>query len=512
MLRTITLKRSFVRSYSIEPSSKVISSLKNPDLFKTKGYVNGAWISGSSQFEVNNPALYNSEGGKIAEVDSFDVEHYETAVNAASDAFKSFKSTTGRYRSEILLNLYRLMLENKEDLAKLIVLENGKPYNDALGEVTYAASFFQWFSEEAPRVPSDIIQSSNQGNRILSIRQPIGVCGILTPWNFPAAMITRKLGAAVSVGCTTVIKPASETPLSALALAHLSELAGFPKGVVNVLPSHNSSIIGKFMCEHPKIKKISFTGSTNVGKILMTQSSSTLKKLSMELGGNAPFIVFDDADVDKAVDGAITSKFRSSGQTCVCANRIFVHESIYDEFQAKFVAKLASTVKIGYGLTEGITHGPVIHSKSMQKVRQHIEDATSKGAKILFGGSKLPDIGENFHELTVLGDVTTDMLISKEETFGPVAPLIKFSSDEEVLQMANDTDVGLAGYFYSSNVARIFRVAEELEVGMMGVNTGAISEAALPFGGVKESGFGREGSKYGVEDYTVIKGIVMNVQ
>lgn len=511
MLR-ISLRRLFVRSYSIEPLSKVIASLKNPDLFKTKGYVNGEWISGSSQFEVNNPALYNSEGAKIADVDSFDVEHYETAVSAASDAFKSFKSTTGRYRSEILLNLYRLMLENKEDLAKLIVLENGKPYNDALGEVSYAASFFQWFSEEAPRVQSEIIQSQNPGNRILSIRQPIGVCGILTPWNFPAAMITRKLGAAVSVGCTTVIKPASETPLSALALAHLSELAGFPKGVVNVLPSHNSSTIGKFMCEHPKIKKISFTGSTNVGKILMTQSSSTLKKLSMELGGNAPFIVFEDADVDKAVDGAITSKFRSSGQTCVCANRIFVHELIYDEFQAKFVAKLASTVKIGYGLSEGTTHGPVIHSKSMQKVRQHIEDATSKGAKILFGGSKLPDIGENFHELTVLGDVTTDMLISNEETFGPVAPLIKFSSDEEVLQMANHTDVGLAGYFYSSNVAKIFKVAEELEVGMLGVNTGAISEAALPFGGVKESGFGREGSKYGVEDYTVIKGIVLNVQ
>ncbi|CAK7905802.1 potassium-activated aldehyde dehydrogenase, mitochondrial [[Candida] anglica] len=500
-----------VRSYSIEASSKVISTLKNPSLFKTSGYINGEWITGNDTIEVHNPASFPDPTSKIADVASLSATDYENAIEAASNAFATFKKTTGRHRSELLLNLYQLMKENQDDLAKLIVLENGKPYADAYGEITYAASFFQWFAEEAPRVAGDIIPSSNGSNRILALRQPIGVCGIITPWNFPAAMITRKLGAAVAAGCTTVIKPASETPLSALALAHLSELAGFPKGVVNVLPSSDAPAAGKLLCEHPKIKKVSFTGSTNVGKVLMGQSSSTLKKLSMELGGNAPFIVFDDADVDKAVDGAIASKFRSSGQTCICANRLFIHESVYDEFSTKFTEKLRKTVKIGYGLEEGITHGPVIHSKSMSKVRQHIDDAVSKGAKVLLGGSKLPEIGENFHELTVLGDVTSDMLISQEETFGPVAPLIKFSSEEEVLQAANTPDVGLAGYFYSTDVSRIFRVAEELEVGMLGANTGAISEAALPFGGVKQSGFGREGSKFGIEDYTIVKGLVLNI-
>lgn len=511
MLRSLPT-RSSIRHYSIEPSAKVLSSLNNPDLIRTKGYINGEWVSGDSSFEVSNPALFPEPSGKIIDVASLSESDYNLAIDSAHQSFQLFKKTTGRYRSEILLNLYQLMKQNQEDLAKIIVLENGKPYADALGEVNYAASFFQWFAEEAPRIQQDIIQSSNPHNRILSIRQPVGVCGILTPWNFPAAMITRKLGAAVAAGCTTVIKPASETPLSALAIAHLSEKAGFPKGVVNVLPSQNSAKIGKLMCEHHKIKKISFTGSTQVGKILMSQSASTLKKLSMELGGNAPFIVFEDADIDKAVQGAIASKFRSSGQTCVCANRLFIHESKYDEFSKKLVEALQKQVKIGYGLTDGITHGPVIHSKSMKKVRQHIDDAVAKGANILFGGAKLPLIGENFHELTVLGDVTTDMIISHEETFGPVAPLIKFSSDEEVLQLANSAEVGLAGYFYSKSVPKIFKIAEELEVGMLGVNTGVISEASLPFGGVKESGFGREGSKYGIEDYTVVKGIVMNVE
>lgn len=488
-----------------------LSTLKNPDLIKTKAYVNGEWITSSnkSTFEVLNPALTPENGGKLADVSSMSLEDYNTSIEAASQAFETFKRTTGRERNALLMNLYKLMHENKEDLAKLIVLENGKPYADALGEVMYSSSFFQWFAEEAPRVYGDIIPSANAKTKILTLKQPIGVCAILTPWNFPAAMITRKLGAALASGCTSVIKPASETPLSALALAELLHQAGFPKGVINVLPSSNAAEVGKLLCENPKIKKVSFTGSTNVGKLLMSQSSSTLKKLAMELGGNAPFIAFEDADVDKAVDGAIASKFRSSGQTCVCANRLFVHESIYDEFARKFTDKLSRTVTLGNGLDSGVTHGPVIHDRAMKKVRSHIEDATSKGANILLGGNKREDLGENFHELTVLGDVTPSMLIFSEETFGPVAPLIKFSSDEEVLQMANDTDVGLAGYFYSNNINKVFKVAEELQVGMIGTNTGLISEAAVAFGGVKESGFGREGSKYGIDDYTIIKSVIL---
>ena len=504
-----TYTRRFYSTY--DSSSKILSSLKNKDLIRTQGYINGQWVDSSdnSTFEVNNPALASRAGAKIADVSSMTTKDYDTAINSAQDAFSDFKKTTGRYRSDLLMNLYRLMQENQDDLAKLIVLENGKPYADAFGEVAYASSFFQWFAEEAPRVYGDIIPSALADSKILVMRQPIGVCGILTPWNFPAAMITRKLGAAAATGCTTVVKPASETPLSALALAYLAEQAGFPKGSVNVLPSSDAAGVGKLMCENPTIKKVSFTGSTNVGKLLMSQSSSTLKKLSMELGGNAPFIVFNDADIDKAVDGAIGSKFRSSGQTCICANRLFVHESIYDEFASKLTKKLSEIVKLGNGLADGTTHGPLIHGKSMNKVRSHIEDATSKGAKVLLGGNKREDLGVNFHELTVLGDVTQEMDIFNEETFGPVAPLIKFKSDEEVLSLANNTDVGLAGYFYSSNINRVFKVAEELQVGMIGANTGAISESALPFGGIKESGFGREGSKYGIDDYSVVKSVVL---
>ncbi|WLF77836.1 hypothetical protein PVL30_001558 [Lodderomyces elongisporus] len=515
-----SFKMLFKRLYATTVSTRLSSALKNTDLIKTNAFVNGAWIKSSQgkSFPVTDPGAVSGSGSvganpdsdpHLATVQSMEAQDYNDAIKYAESSFNEFKHTSGRYRSNLLYKLYELMHENKEDLATMITLENGKPYADALGEVTYAASFFQWFAEEAPRVSGEIIPSANSSNRIFAMKQPIGVCGILTPWNFPLAMITRKLGAAIAAGCTTVIKPASETPLSALSLAYLTELAGFPKGVVNVLASDDAATVGKLICENPIIKKVSFTGSTNVGKLLMKQSSSTLKKLSFELGGNAPFIVFEDADLDKAVAGAIASKFRSSGQTCICANRLFVHESIYDEFSRKFVEKLKRDVVLGHGLKEGVTHGPVIHDRSMSKVRSHIEDASEKGAKILLGGNKRPDLGENFHELTVLGDVTPDMLIFQEETFGPVAPLIKFSSDEEVINMANDTRVGLAGYFYSTNVSRVFKVAEAIEVGMLGVNTGAISEAALPFGGVQESGFGREGSKFGVDDYLVIKGVVL---
>lgn len=497
-----------VRRYSTV-GGHIKDVLQNQALLKTGAYINGQWMVAKSTFPVYDPGLYPKPESMLTEVGSYTVEDFKTAIEAASDAFKLFKKTTPRERADLLMKMYTLMKENQDDLAKLVVLENGKPYNDAFGEVSYAASFFQWFSEEAAHVAGDIIPSANSQSRILSIRQPIGVCGIITPWNFPAAMITRKVAAATSVGCTTVIKPASETPLTALALAQLAEEAGFPKGVINVVPSAHSADAGKVLCEHPAVKKISFTGSTRVGKILMSQTASTLKKLSMELGGNAPFIVFEDVDVDSAVNGIIASKFRSSGQTCICANRIFVHDSIYDEVAAKLTQKIKETTVLGHGLDKATTHGPVINERSMAKVQEHVKDAVSKGADLLLGGHARPELGDYFYDLTILGNVTSEMKIYHEETFGPVCPLIKFSSDEEVLRMANDTDVGLAGYFYTNDVSRVFSIAEEMEVGMIGVNTGAISEAALPFGGVKESGFGREGSKFGIEDYTVVKSVVV---
>lgn len=486
-----------------------MKSLKNPSLFRTQGYINGEWVNGSGTLAVNDPGISPNDDGTIAEVQSFSAKEYEGAIRSAHDAFQTFKKTTGRYRAGILRNLYELMMENQADLAKLIVYENGKPYADAFGEVAYSASYFQWFSEEAARLGGDIIPSQSPTSRILALREPVGVCGFITPWNFPSAMIGRKLGAAVAAGCTTVTKPPSETPLSALALAYLLEQAGFPKGVNNVLPSSDAAEASKSLCESPLVRKISSTGSTRVGKLLVSQSASSLKKLSLELGGNAPFIVFEDADLDAAVDGAIASKFRSSGQTCVCANRLLVHESIYDEFAAALVAKLKATTVLGHGMDKKSTHGPVIHDRSMAKVREHIEDATKRGAKVLLGGNKRPDLGVNYHELTVLGDVTPEMDIFHEETFGPVAPLIKFGSDEEAIELANDTEFGLASYFFSKDYQRVFKIAEALDVGMIGVNTGIISEAALPFGGVHESGYGREGSKYGIEDYTVVKSVVL---
>lgn len=495
------------RAYSV--ATRVTQSINNSNLIRTQSYINGEWVSSPNTFEVHDPGMVPKSDSFLAHVTSHPVEDYYKAIEAANVAFRGFKRTSGRERSELLLNMFKLMKENQEDLAKLIVLENGKPYADAFGEVTYAASFFQWFSEEAAHVTGDIIPSANPHNRILSIRQPIGVCGIITPWNFPAAMITRKLAAATSVGCSTVIKPASETPLTALAMAQLAEEAGFPKGVVNVITSSNSSEAGKAITEHPLVKKVTFTGSTNVGKILMKQSASTMKKCSFELGGNAPFIVFDDVNIDEAVSGIIASKFRSSGQTCICANRILVHESIYDELAEKLVEKLKASTTLGHGFDEGVTHGPVIHERSLEKVKFHVEDALKKGADLLLGGKVREDLGSFYHELTVLGNVTKDMEIFQDETFGPVCPLIKFSTTEEAIEMANDTDVGLSGYFYTKDISRVFTVAEDLEVGMIGVNTGAISEAALPFGGVKESGFGREGSKFGVDDYTIVKSIVL---
>jgi len=396
-------------------------------------------------------------------------------------------------------------MENADDLATLITWENGKPLADAKGEVTYAANFFEWFSEEAPRQYGDTIPATIPGNRIVTIREPIGVCGLITPWNFPAAMITRKIGPALAAGCTVVAKSPGETPFTSLAIAELGHRAGIPKGVVNIISAlENTPEIGNLLTTSPIIKKVSFTGSTGVGKLLMKQSSSTLKKLSFELGGNAPFIVFDDADVDIAVAGAVASKFRSSGQTCVCANRILVQSGIYDSFAQKLAAKV-NDFKVGYGYEEGVTHGPLIHDRAISKVDDHVRDAEKKGAKVIQGGQKIPELGSNFFQPTVMTGMTTDMQLASEETFGPVAGLFKFETEEEVVKLANSSEVGLAGYFFSRDLQRIYRVAEALEVGMVGVNTGLISDPAAPFGGVKESGFGREGSKYGVGDYQVIK-------
>ncbi|ODV91800.1 hypothetical protein CANCADRAFT_381 [Tortispora caseinolytica NRRL Y-17796] len=490
--------------------STAATAVKNlpPWLFHQKAYINGEWTNGRAKttFDVRDPAT-EEVLGTCPEMSTEDVDD---AVAVAFKAFDSYKTIGPRDRSRMLRKLYDLMMENQKDLAALISAENGKALPDAMGEVAYAASFFEWFAEEAVRVGGDYFVPTNPKNRILVTKQPIGVVGILTPWNFPAAMITRKMGAALAAGCTVVIKPASETPFSALAIAAIAEKAGFPKGVINVVTTHNNvKTVGQHFCEHPDIKKISFTGSTGVGKVLMSQSASTLKKLSFELGGNAPFIVFEDANLEDAVDGAITCKFRGTGQTCVCANRIFVHKSLADKFSAMLVEKVSKNFKIGPGLESSTTHGPLISSRAVEKIARQVEDATSKGGKLLHGGKARPDIGPNFFDLTVISDMTTDMEIATEETFGPIAPIFTFESEEEVLKIANSVNVGLAGYFYTTDINRALRVAEKLEVGMIGINSPLISDPMNPFGGVKESGFGREGSKYGIEDYLQVKSVVL---
>lgn len=485
-----------------------VPKLKDPSLLIEKAFVDGEFVSAASgeTFDVHDP----STGKKIASAPEFNRDDTDKAIAAATEAFKTFRKTTPRERATLLRKWYNLMLENSEDLATLITWENGKPINDARGEVAYAANFFQWFSEEAPRMYGDTIGASIPGNRIMTFKQPVGVAGLITPWNFPAAMITRKIGPALAAGCTVVAKSPGETPFTAAALAELGRRAGIPKGVVNIVTALKNTVeVGEILTTDPRVKKVSFTGSTNVGKILMKQSASTIKKLSFELGGNAPFIVFDDApDLDAAVAGAIACKFRSSGQTCVCANRIYVQRGIYDAFAEKFAAKVKD-FKVGYGFDDGVTHGPVIHDRAVSKVEHHVQDATKKGAKVLIGGQRLPDLGDNFFSPTVLRDVTSDMAIASEETFGPVAGLFAFDTEKEVVAAANAAEVGLAGYFFSSDIGRVYRVAEALEVGMVGVNTGLISDPASPFGGVKQSGFGREGSKYGIDEYTTIKSVTI---
>lgn len=518
------LEMSFASFVRIKPAKTIFSistkayysimsskpTLAFPELLKEQAYINGEFVSAKSgkTFEVFDPASME----KIGHVPELELDELKYAIESAQVAFKSLRKTTGRERSRWLRKWYDLMVEHQEDLAKLITWENGKILDDARKEVAYSSGFFEWFSEEAPRIYGDVIPSANSGNRLFTVKQAVGVAGIITPWNFPSGMITRKVGAAIAAGCSVVVKPAAETPFSALALAVLAEKAGIPKGVFNVVTANdNTKAFGKEICENKIVKKVSFTGSTGVGKILMSQSSSTLKKLSLELGGNASYIVFEDGDVDKAVEAALPAKYRGNGQVCVSPNRFFVHNDVYDEFTKKLAARVEDYFKPGHGLDSESRLGPLINAAAVKKVDSHVKDALSKNAKVLTGGKHLTELGPNFYAATVLSDVTPEMLINKEETFGPLIPVMRFSSEEEVLERANSVDVGLASYFFSKDVSRVYRVAEDLEVGMIGVNTGAISEPALPFGGIKESGFGLEGSKYGIEEYMVKKTVVLNL-
>lgn len=463
-IRPIKYLAMSTRQYAIQHN---VPELADKSLLKNQGYINGKWVSAKSgqTFEVTDPATQKPIG-TMAEMGKADVEE---AIAVAHKTFASFRKTTGRERARLLRKWYDLMVENAEDLAKLVTWENGKPLADAKGEAAYAAGFFEWFAEEAPRTYGHTIPASIAGNRVYTIKEPVGVCGLITPWNFPLAMITRKVGPALAAGCTVVIKSPGETPYGAAALAELAERAGIPPGVINVVPClKNTPEVGEAITSSDTVRKVSFTGSTNVGKLLMKQSSSTLKKLSFELGGNAPLIVFDDADLETAVNGAIASKFRSSGQTCVCANRLYVQKGIYDDFAKAFTDKVKN-FKVGSGFASGVTHGPLIHDRAISKVQAHIDDAVKQGGQVLTGGHQLSDIGENFFEPTVIRDMTTSMKLAHEETFGPVAGLFSFETEAEVVKMANDTEVGLAGYFFSKDIQRCYRVAEAIQVGMVGV-------------------------------------------
>lgn len=472
-------------------------------LLRNKAYINGKWIDSntSKTFDVTNP--YNNE--IIGSVADCGQEETKYAIEKAEEAFNKWKKTSATERANLLKKWYQLQMEHAEELGRILTLEQGKPLEEAIGEIKYGASFVEWFAEEARRNYGDVIPGHHRDKRILVIKQPIGVVAAITPWNFPNAMITRKVAPALAAGCTVVIKPASLTPFSALALAALAEEAGIPPGVINVVPGVNARAIGKELCSNSKVKKLSFTGSTPVGKILLKQCADTVKKVSMELGGNAPFIVFEDADIDAAVEGAILSKYRNAGQTCVCTNRIFVQEKVFNTFVEKFKIAVAKQ-KSGNGLEQGISIGPLVEEKAVKYVESVVADAVSKGAKIVTGGKRQNDNSDSLiYEATILTNVSKDMDVFTEEIFGPVAPVFSFSTEEEVIALANDTPVGLASYFYGNNNAQIWRVAEALEFGMIGINTGMISTTVAPFGGIKESGFGREGSKYGMDDYLEIK-------
>ena len=473
--------------------------LKDPSLLEHRAFVNGAWIERDRTFDVFNPA----SGAKIASVADLSVDDIRAAIDAAHAAKPAWAALTGKERASFLRKWYELMVENADDLATILTAEMGKPWPEARGEILYGASFIEWFGEEAKRVYGDTIPGHQPDKRIIVMKQPVGVVGAITPWNFPNAMIARKVAPALAAGCTFVARPAELTSLSALAMAVLAERAGIPAGVFNVIPCADAAAAGEELCANEKVAKITFTGSTRVGRILMRQCADTIKKMSLELGGNAPFIVFDDADLDAAVEGAMIAKYRNNGQTCVCANRIYVQSGVYDAFAEKLKEKVLS-LKVGDGFEDGVSVGPLISTQALAKVKDHIADAVANGAKVIAGGNR-SNLGATFFEPTIMTGVTQAMKVAHEETFGPVAPLIRFEREDEVVAMANDSEFGLAGYFYARDLARVFRVAEALETGMVGANTGLISTEVAPFGGVKQSGLGREGSKYGIDDYLEIK-------
>ena len=476
-----------------------LSLLNDPSLLKTDALINGQWVAGSSRFDVHDPAT----GKKLADVANLGPAQAEAAIAAANTAWGPWKAKTGKERSVILRKWFDLLMANQEDLARVMTAEQGKPFAEAKGEVAYGASFVEWYAEEAKRVNGETLPQFDNNRRLLVIKQAIGVCAAITPWNFPLAMITRKVAPALAAGCPVVIKPAELTPLTALAAAELAIRAGIPAGVLNILTadSDNSIAVGKVFCASDTVRHISFTGSTEVGRILMAQSAPSIKKLALELGGNAPFIVFDDADIDSAVEGAMASKYRNAGQTCVCANSIYVQDKVYDQFVEKFAAKVKA-LKVGNGFEDGVVQGPLIEDAAVHKVERHVQDAIAKGGKVVIGGKKL---NGQFFEPTVISEASADMLCAKEETFGPFAPIFRFHQDQEAIDAANNTEFGLASYFYSRDVGRIFRVSEALEYGMVGINVGIIATEHVPFGGVKQSGLGREGSSHGMDEYLEMK-------
>lgn len=480
--------------------------LKDPLLQRTQAYINGQWVDGMQSMQVINPA----NNRVVGNVPNLSTAETERAIAAAQAAFPAWSAKTGKERAALMRKWFDLMIASTDDLAILMTAEQGKPLIESKGEVAYGASFIEWFAEEAKRVSGDVLASTWANRRTVVIKQPVGVCAAITPWNFPISMITRKIAPAVAAGCTIVIKPAEQTPLSALALAELAHRAGIPAGVINVITADasNSVAVGKALCASPVVRHLSFTGSTPVGRILMEQCAPTVKRMGLELGGHAPFIVFEDADLDAAVKGALASKYRNAGQTCVCTNRFYAHASIYDEFVRK-LAEGAAKIRVGNGFEQGVMQGPLIDDDAVTKVEQHVSDALAKGARLLTGGRVHPELGGRFYEPTVLADTRKGMTIMTEETFGPVSAVTRFSSDEEVIAAANDSEFGLASYFYSRDIGRVWRVAEQLQYGMVGINTGAISNEVAPFGGVKQSGLGREGSKYGMDEYLDIKYLCM---
>ena len=480
-----------------------LALLADPGLLKTDALIGGEWVGSTQRFDVTDPAT----GLTLASVANLGASQAQAAIDAANAAWPAWRNKTAKERHAIMLRWFHLLHQHADDLARIMTAEQGKPLAEAKGEVGYGASFLEWFAEEARRVYGETIPTTDNNKRYIVIKQPVGVCAAITPWNFPIAMITRKVAPALAAGCPVVIKPAEQTPLSALAVAELAQRAGMPPGVLNVLTADasNSITIGHVLCASSVVRHLSFTGSTEVGRILAAQCAPTIKKISLELGGNAPFIVFDDADIDSAVEGAMVSKYRNAGQTCVCANRLYVQAGVYDEFVAKLAAK-AGAIKVGNGFEAGVTQGPLIDEQALAKVQAHVADALAKGARVVVGGStEATQYGGHFFAPTVLADVTSNMLCSREETFGPVAPVFRFESEAEVINLANNTEFGLASYFYSRDIGRVFRVSEALEYGMVGINTGLISTAEVPFGGVKQSGLGREGAKQGLEDYVETK-------